>query len=155
MPEKQRRGAKLALTDSELDDFLRTERTCRLGTVGRDGTPHVTPLWFVWDGSAIWLNSIVKSQRWTDVMRTPDVSVLVDAGVDFMELVGVELKGRVRKVGEVPRAGEPLSELDEPERLFANKYAGTDQMHYDGRHAWLQFTPAKIISWDFRKMAAR
>jgi len=155
MPEKQRRGAKLALTDSELDDFLRTERTCRLGTVGRDGTPHVTPLWFVWDGSAIWLNSIVKSQRWTDIARTPDVSVLVDGGVEFMELVGVELKGTARQVGEVPRAGEPVPELTEPERLFANKYAGTDQMHYDGRHAWLQVTPAKIISWDFTKLAAR
>ena len=152
MPEKQRRGAKLALTDAELDDFLRTERTCRLGTVGRDGTPHVTPLWFVWDGSAVWLNSIVKSQRWTDVVRTPQVSVLVDAGVEFMELVGVEIKGTVRQVGEVPRAGQAEPELEGPERLFANKYAGSDEMHYDGRHAWLQVVPTKIISWDFRKM---
>jgi hypothetical protein len=27
-------------------------------------------------------------------------------------------------------------------------------MIYDGRHAWLRITPAKIVSWDFRKLAA-
>ena len=153
MPEKQRRGAKIALTDAELDEFLRTQRTCRLGSVGKDGTPHVTPLWFAWDGSSIWLNSIVKSQRWTDIARTPNVSVLVDAGEEFMELIGVELKGTARPVGEAPRTGEPVPELEEPERLYSRKYAGSDQMHYDGRHAWLQVVPTKVISWDFRKMA--
>ena len=152
MAEKQRRGAKIALTDEELDEFLRTQRTCRLGTVGKDGTPHVTALWYVWDGTAIWLNSVVKSQRWADVARQPVVSVLVDAGEQFMELVGAELRGPARIVGEVPRTGEPLAELDEPERLFATKYTGGDRMHYDGRHAWLQVTPTKIASWDFRKL---
>jgi hypothetical protein len=26
-------------------------------------------------------------------------------------------------------------------------------MIHDGRHAWLRITPAKITSWDFRKLA--
>jgi len=26
-------------------------------------------------------------------------------------------------------------------------------MIHDGRHAWLRITPAKIVSWDFRKLA--
>jgi hypothetical protein len=25
-------------------------------------------------------------------------------------------------------------------------------MFHDGRHAWLKLTPAKIASWDFRKL---
>ena len=25
-------------------------------------------------------------------------------------------------------------------------------MIHDGRHAWLRITPAKITSWDFRKL---
>jgi hypothetical protein len=28
--------------------------------------PHLTPLWYLWDGTALWLTSIVASQRWTD-----------------------------------------------------------------------------------------
>ena len=86
----------------ERDTFFASERTCRVATVGGDGAPHVTPLWFVWDGSALWLTSIVRSQRWTDLQREPRISVVVDAGTDFMELRGVEIRGVAEPVGEVP-----------------------------------------------------
>jgi len=139
------------MSPEERDALLASERTCRVASVGGDGSPHVTPLWFVWDGRALWLTSIVQSQRWTDLQRDNRVSVIVDTGADYMELRGVEVRGVAEAVGEVPRTGEPVSELEAPERLFADKYAG-GHMHHDGRHAWLRITPRKIVSWDFRKM---
>jgi hypothetical protein len=149
--KQQRRGARIAMNPSELDAFLAEERTCRVATSSPQG-PHVTPLWYVWDGRALWLTSIVKSQRWTDLLRDPRVAVLIDAGHGYDELRGAELRGTVEAVGEAPRTGEPCLELDEPERLFARKYSGTDEVHYDGRHAWLRLVPDKITSWDFRKL---
>jgi PPOX class probable F420-dependent enzyme len=152
--KEQRRGKAIAMTADERDQFLVEQRTCRVGTIRGDGAPHVTPLWFAWDGTSLWLTSLVKSQRWTDLLRDGRVSVVVDAGEDFTELRGVELQGRAVPVGEAPRTGEPLAELDEPERLFADKYAG-GRVHHDGRHAWLRITPEKIQSWDFRKAMSR
>lgn len=151
MAREQRRGRKIAMTPDELDAFLNAERTCRVATSGPEG-PHLTALWHVWDGSALWLTSIVKSQRWTDLERDPRVAVLVDSGAGYMELRGAELRGSVQPVGEVPRTGEPNAELAVPEQLFARKYTGSDQMQHDGRHAWLRLVPDKITSWDFRKM---
>ena len=150
---QQRRGAKIAMSASERDEFLASERTCRVASIGRDGSPHVTPLWFVWDGTSLWLTSIVRSQRWSDLQRDNRVSVIVDAGAPFTELRGVELRGAAEVVGEVPRTGAPVPELETPEQLFADKYAG-GRMHHDGRHAWLKVTPSKIVSWDFRKIGA-
>ena len=138
---------------AERDAFLAEERTCRVATVGADGAPHVTPLWFVWDGAALWLTSIVASQRWTDLQRDPRVSVGIDAGQDYMDLRGVEIRGAVSVVGDVPRTDAEDPELDVPERLFADKYtAGT--IVRDGRHAWLRVEADKIVSWDFRKLVA-
>ncbi len=122
-----------------------------MASTGRDGSPHVTPLWFAWDGTALWLTSIVRSQRWTDLQRDNRVSVIVDAGGPFTELRGVELRGVAEVVGEAPRRGEAVPELEIPERLFGEKYVG-GTMRHDGRHAWLRVTPSKIVSWDFRKM---
>ena len=141
------------MSPTERDEFLATERTCRVASVGRDGSPHVTPLWFAWDGTALWLNSIVRSQRWSDLQRDNRVSVIVDTGGPFTELRGVELRGEAEVVGEVPRAGEPVPDLVTPEQLFADKYA-SGRVHHDGRHAWVRVTPTKIVSWDFRKMGA-
>jgi hypothetical protein len=140
------------MTAEERDAFLSSERTCRVASVGRDGAAHVTPLWFVWDGTLLWLTSVVQSQRWADLQRDNRVSVIVDAGRDFQELRGVEIRGVAEVVGEVPRAGEPVAELEAPERLFSGKYVD-GRMRHDGRHAWLRITPLKIVSWDFRKMA--
>jgi hypothetical protein len=139
------------MSPEERDAFLVRERTCRLAT-GGEGGPHLTALWFVWDGASVWLNSIVASQRWTDIERDDRVSVLVDAGEGFGELRGVELRGRAIPVGEVPRTGEHNEDLLVPERLFGAKYANGPFSH-DGRHAWLRVVPEKIVSWDFSKMA--
>lgn len=154
MAAEQRRGRRIAFTPEELDRFLAEERTCRVATVGADGRPHNTPLWFVWDGASLWLNSVVKSQRWTDAARDPRVSVIVDAGHDYDELRGVELLGRLDPVGEAPRTANPDTALETPERLFAEKYSASQTFHPDGRHAWLRLTPDKIVSWDFRKMGS-
>ena len=76
----------------------------------------------MWDGASIWLYSITRSQRWTNLERDPRVSVLVEAGEDYFELRGAEVMGSVEQVGEVPRTGEACPELAEPERLWDEKY---------------------------------
>jgi hypothetical protein len=151
MIREQRRSRRIAMTPEERDAFLLDQRTCRLATVNAAG-PHLSAVWFVWDGEALWVSSIVKSQRWTDIQRDPRVSVMVDTGDEFGELRGIEIIGRVEVVGEVPRAGEPNDELVTPERLSGDKYSG-GRFVYDGRHAWLRIVPEKFVSWDFRKMA--
>jgi hypothetical protein len=147
---EQRRGRRIAMTPQEVDAFLAEERTCRVATVGPNG-PHATPLWYAWHGGALWLTSVVRSQRWADLQRDPRVAVVVDAGTSYDELRGVELRGRVEVVGEVPRTGGPVPELEGPEQLMADRYMGGTFVH-DGRHAWLRLVPDKITSWDFRKL---
>src|SRR4051794_14265909 len=153
-PKEQRRGRAIAMSPEERDAFLAGGRTCRVAPVGGDGAPHVAPLWFVWDGAALWLNSIVKSQRWADLTHEPRIAVVVDAGTEFWELRGVELAGRVDVVGDVPRGTDPVAALAEVEPRYARKYRGTEEFTPDGRHGWLRVVPEKITSWDFRKNPA-
>src|SRR5699024_4481095 len=106
-----------------------------------------------WSGGALWLFSITRSKRWRDLERDPRVSVVVDAGVEYTELRGVEISGRAEQVGEIPRGSGPDPRLADVERIFADKYMG-GAFYADGRHAWLRIVPDKIVSWDFRKLAA-
>ncbi|APY89408.1 pyridoxamine 5'-phosphate oxidase family protein [Streptomyces alfalfae] len=153
MAATQRRGRRIMMTPEELDAFLATERTCRVATVSADGAPHVSTLWFAWDDTSVWLYSITRSKRWADLRADPRVAVVVDTGEEYGELRGVELSGTVEFVGEAPRTGEPCPELAVPEKLFARKLFGMDEMPHDGRHGWIRLTPDAIASWDFRKLA--
>ncbi|WP_422804682.1 pyridoxamine 5'-phosphate oxidase family protein [Streptomyces noursei] len=148
----QRRGRRIMMNPAELDAFLASQRTCRVATVGGCGTPHLGALWFVWDGTALWLYSITRSKRWAQLRKDPRIAVLVDDGHDYGELRGAELTGLAEFVGEAPRIGEPCPELITPESLFTRKYFGLAEMPHDGRHAWLRLAPESVVSWDFRKI---
>ncbi|MGW2182778.1 pyridoxamine 5'-phosphate oxidase family protein [Streptomyces sp. NPDC001732] len=152
MTAGQRRGRRIMMTDAERDAFLVEQRICRVATVSADGSPHVGALWFAWDGTSLWLYSITRSLRWSQLRGDPRIAVVVDDGVEYAQLRGIELCGEAVPVGEAPRTGEPCPELDVPERLFAAKYFAMDTMPHDGRHAWLRLTPRTITSWDFRKL---
>ncbi|AWI29222.1 pyridoxamine 5'-phosphate oxidase family protein [Streptomyces tirandamycinicus] len=152
MAAAQRRGRRIMMSPAEVDAFLSGQRTCRVATVSPQGAPHVSALWFAWDGTSLWLYSITRSRRWSELRRDPRIAVVVDAGEEYGELRGVELSGTAVFVGEAPRTGEPCPELDVPERLFARKNFGLDSMPHDGRHGWLRLTPEAVVSWDFRKL---
>ncbi|MEV0965800.1 pyridoxamine 5'-phosphate oxidase family protein [Streptomyces sp. NPDC049910] len=155
MAAAQRRGRRIMMSPAEVDAFLTEQRTCRVATVSPDGAPHVSALWFAWDGTSLWLYSITRSRRWSELRRDPRIAVVVDAGEEYGDLRGVELSGNAVFVGEAPRTGTPCPELDEPERLFARKNFGLGSMPHDGRHGWLRLTPEAVVSWDFRKLAER
>jgi PPOX class probable F420-dependent enzyme len=149
---QQRRGRVIAMSAEELASFLGEQRTCRLATTGPGG-PHVAPVWFVWDGQALWVYSLTRSQRWANLARDARAAVVVDDGHHYHELRGAEIEGHAAVVGPVPRTGhEDVPELAAPERLMAAKYFDAPDMTHDGRHAWLRITPGKIVTWDFRKL---
>ena len=139
------------MTTQERDEYLGRQRTCRVATISPAG-PHVTPLWFYWDGTSLWLTSLHGTQRWIDLERDPRVAIVIDDGDSYLELRGVEIQGSVEVVGEAPRTGLPHGALEPIEDGYARKYQGGGEMRHDGRHAWLCVTPSKISSWDFAKI---
>src|ERR1700727_1133617 len=90
MPAEQRRGRKIAMDKAELDAFLAGERTCRLATSSPQG-PHLTALWFAWDGAAVWIYSTCADAL---VLAKPS-----EVGVAPPFVPGSELAGQVLAVG--------------------------------------------------------
>ena len=58
---------EVAMTQEEIDDFLSGRWVVRLATLARDGYPHVTPLWYYWDGQCLYLALDPESTR----LQTP------------------------------------------------------------------------------------
>lgn len=141
------------MTSEERDAFLSEQRTCRIATIGLSGRPHVSPLWYYWDGRSLWVYSLVRSTRWQDLERNPQTAVVVDAGDQYQELRGVELVGVADFVGEVPRTGaQAIPELCHIERGYALKYTERGTWKHTGRHGWIRITPSREFTWDFRKL---
>jgi nitroimidazol reductase NimA-like FMN-containing flavoprotein (pyridoxamine 5'-phosphate oxidase superfamily) len=140
--------SQLRLTDEELAELLATERTARAGTVSRDGSPHVVPLWFVWHRGAIWINNLKKSRRTRDLQAGSQVAMCIDTGHEYFELRGVVLYGRPDAVdGEDP-------EVPVVRKAFGDKYFGGIDIPEVKSHQWFRMEPERIVTWDFRKIPA-
>lgn len=136
----------LSLTDRELEAYLADQRTVRVATVGDDGLPHVVPLWFVWHGGALFLNSTMGNPTVENMLRSGTAAAVIDDGDSYDGLRGVVLTGRVERLGvEAP---------DGAERLWSEKYMGGGELPYRRwrNRTWLRLDPERVASWDFRKI---
>src|SRR6476646_599302 len=67
-----------ALTTEERDEFLTELRIGRLATQREDGGPHVTPIWYVWDGGRFVLTLGKSRRHLRNIERDPHVTLCVD-----------------------------------------------------------------------------
>ena len=61
-------------------DRLRTERNAWLCTLRRDGSPHVTPVWYVLVDDEFWISSGERNAKVRNVINDPRVSLALDGG---------------------------------------------------------------------------
>ncbi len=83
------------MTDEEWRAFVsHGTRTGKLSTVRADGSPHVTPIWFLLDGDEIVFNTAATSVKGRNVARDGRVALCVDD--DRPPFAFVVLQGRAR-----------------------------------------------------------
>lgn len=71
-------GPVQPLSQQEIEQFLQGPWSARLACVRADGTPHVLPLWYEWDGDVVWLAASPGAQ-WKQLVRESDrVSLTID-----------------------------------------------------------------------------
>jgi PPOX class probable F420-dependent enzyme len=145
------RRAEIELTPAEQAAMLDTARTAILVTIGPDGVPDPTAMWFVVVDGRLVMRTYAKSQKVRNIERDPRVAVLVEDGETYDTLRGVQLSGRIvlsRDVDEV---------LDVVEGL-ARKYEGVDGLDrealrdYAGKQAVLRLEVERTVSWDHAKL---
>ena len=94
-PADRRRVSRrdaIKMTPEEVQAFLAEEMTLTCATNGRDGFPHLMPLWYVLREERIWAWTYAKSQKVKNLERDPRATLQVETGLDYAELRGVMLR---------------------------------------------------------------
>lgn len=135
------------LSKEELSSFLEEAKFARLGTLNEDGTIHIAPIFFKYDGCQILMASQDPSRKVRNIKRNPNVTVLIDttdipfkgaliygtAELDYEEVVA-------KRVG-----------------IFRRRLSQEEAETYAGRLAnkWkcviIRITPVHIMSFDYSK----
>jgi PPOX class probable F420-dependent enzyme len=137
------------LISAEICARLEVERIARLATLDADGTPHLIPICFVWDGSVFYSAIDHKPKRvaptrlarMKNIRGTPHVALLVDQyDEDWTRLWYVLVRG------EAALVSSPVERKRAIQRLRA-KYPQYDQSMLDNDAPVLRITPVRVVAW--------
>jgi len=148
------RREQIKMTPGEALAFLEEERTVTCATNGRDGFPHLMPLWYVLRDDRLWAWTYAKAQKTKNLERDPRATLQVEAGLDYAELRGVMLRCDVvvhREVEVVEgiamdlvdRYSGPGPEFDPVRDAFRKQAV---------KRVGLEFVERDRVTWDHRKL---
>ncbi|MEU4010075.1 pyridoxamine 5'-phosphate oxidase family protein [Streptomyces pseudogriseolus] len=113
---------------------LGTERDMWVSTAHPEHGPHQVPLWFLWDGQAVWFCTGATSATVRNLRVEPRVRLALP---DSYDVVLVEGEARCFMDREAPEAGA---------RAFAAKF-GWDPRAEDSSFVYVRVVPRIVRAW--------
>ena len=110
--------------------------------------PHVVPVWFEWDGEAIWISSFDSTRKMRDLIGNPRVSIVVDTADADGAVRGIVFEGKADVI-EDPAVVVPRS------TSIYLRYLGEDGIRQPDPASWIvdpenrviRLRPEKIYTW--------
>ncbi len=143
------------MSDEELAAFLAEQRTLICATIGRDGAPHVMPLWYLVRDGEVWVWTYAASQKVRNLERDSRATLAIEAGESYEELRGVML----RTDAVIERAPDFVAALG---LALYERYIQGDELPAAVRASIAKQAPKRVAvrfveygraSWDHRKLA--
>lgn len=134
----------MAVFTPEQEAYVRARQVCVLGTGKRDGSPQLSMVTYLYDGTYLLISTTKASAKYANARRQPSVAVLVPDGRKQVVVYGTAeiLEGKERDAAiiairahqgdplpadyDLDRFGRRLDELRRvvirvtPERVFSN-----------------------------------
>jgi nitroimidazol reductase NimA-like FMN-containing flavoprotein (pyridoxamine 5'-phosphate oxidase superfamily) len=120
------RRDQIRMSDEEVAEFLEDQRVAICATNGKDGWPHLMPLWYLLRDGELWSWTYAKSQKVRNLERDDRVTLEIETGHEYSELRGVMIRARCllhRELEIVTGVGQDL-----------------------------HFVPESMATWDHRKL---
>jgi len=147
------RREMISMSDEEMWEFIETQKSIQVCTLNKDGSPHLTVMWFAVKDKQIILETFTKSQKIINLKRNPKMAVLLEDGSEYNDLRGVSINCEAELVEDydtvhamhvdvVVRNQEGVT----PEQ--AEEY--TREM--SKKKTVIVVKPEKVMSWDHRKL---
>jgi PPOX class probable F420-dependent enzyme len=144
---------QIKMSDDELWKFIEERKSLQVATIGADGAPHLTTLWFAIVDGKIAFETFTKSQKIVNLRRDPRIAVLVEDGTKYNELRGVAINGRAQLFSD-PAVVHPYAlavmKRNQPEIPPEHLDAAAKQMA--SKRTAVVVDPERIVSWDHRKL---
>ncbi len=78
----------MAEFDPKVQEFLKGLHFGKLATIRKDGSPQLTPVWFMFTEGKLIVNTTTERVKYRNIQRDPRVAFLIDAGYPYVTIFG-------------------------------------------------------------------
>ncbi len=147
-----RRNA-IRMDDDEIRDFIEARKNLQVGTIGADGTVHLSTLWFAVVDDHIVFETYTRSQKIKNLERDDRITILVEDGVGYENLRGVMIRGRAELVTDNERALQlALAVLTRNQPEIPPSVLDEVAGHMAAKRTAVVVVPETVVSWDHTKL---
>ena len=147
---------KIKMSEEELSSFLKTQISLQIGTINKDGSPHLTTMWYFYDGESFIFHTYTKSQKIINLQKDPRITLLTEAGSQYSDLQGIIVYGNA----EIINGKDSLEEVIRYMEMVGEKYIKDEEgaRYIEGmklqapKRSVVIVKPSKFISWDHTKL---
>ncbi|NND87095.1 MAG: pyridoxamine 5'-phosphate oxidase [Nitrosopumilus sp.] len=82
------------------DEFLKSQKVLRLATIGKDKTPHIVPVWYLYSAKKFYIGTNSKTTKAKNAKKSKRVSFCIDVGVSAPDIYGVMGQGDAKLILE-------------------------------------------------------
>lgn len=144
------------MSQEERLQFLEKQISLQIGTINKDGSPHLTTMWYIYDGDNFIFHTYTKSQKILNLKRDSRITVLAEAGIQYSDLQGVIAYGDTEIINGEDNQKEVIRYME----IVGDKYIkGEDSAQYlegmrlqSPKRSVVIVKPSKFISWDHTKI---
>jgi nitroimidazol reductase NimA-like FMN-containing flavoprotein (pyridoxamine 5'-phosphate oxidase superfamily) len=131
--------------------FLAEKHLARLGTANpKTAQPHVTPVWFDWDGECVYISAFISTRKAREVEKNARISVLIDVAEQDGPTRAVLFEGKADFLDD-PSQVAPLAT-----RIYT-KYVGEEGITAADVASWIvdaenriiKLAPEHVYIWGF------
>ena len=151
-PRGVKQRNKIVMSQDEIDEFLQGRHSMTMSTINADGSIHSIAMWYGFLEGCVAIESKKKAQKVQNLLRNPNLTMLVEDGETYETLRGVTLIGKGEIVEDPERMFEAgVSVFDRYFAPYTDEMRGAVEMMLNKRVV-VKLNVERIISWDHRKL---
>jgi PPOX class probable F420-dependent enzyme len=137
------------MTSAQIRAFLEAPRHAIAAVLRADGTPQLSPIWFLYENERVYFSTLVKSAKYRQLCRDPRIALCIDAGHPDARAVSISGSAELITDQSPERADldwrilRRYHESDEDAERWVASIAD------EGPSALVVVTPERIMGWDY------
>jgi PPOX class probable F420-dependent enzyme len=137
------------MSRAQIDAFLAPPRHAIVATRGADGSPLLSPVWYVFEDSRLYFSTFCRSAKYRHLSQDSRISICVDGAHPDARFVSL--------YGTAELIDQPSQWRDELEWRIVRRYHASDEaarryeaeLSGDGASSLVAVSLERIMGWDY------